>query len=86
MLSAAAFYLSVVATKIARSRHLGTCLIRKYNKSVKVGEKMASVCLESSGMHLQMSQIVYFSWAIVDTPIDRAHAMHMHLLSTHVHD
>ena len=86
MWSAAAFCLSVVTTKIARSRHLGTCLIRKSNESVKVGEKLASVCLESSGTHLQTSQIVYFSWAIVATPIDRAHAMHMHLLSAHVHD
>ena len=43
-------YLSVVTTKIARSWHLGTWSIRKYNKSAEVGEKLASVYLELSGM------------------------------------
>ena len=41
--------LSVVTTKIARSQHLDTRLIRKYNESVEVGEKLASTCSELSG-------------------------------------
>ena len=40
----------VVTTKIARSKHLGISGTRKYNESVEVGEKLASECLESSGM------------------------------------
>ena len=35
------------AQKIAKSWDLGSC---KRNKSVEFGEKLASVCLESSGM------------------------------------
>ena len=40
----------IVNKKIARSRHLGTLAIRKHNKSVDFGEKLASLCFESSGM------------------------------------
>jgi hypothetical protein len=35
--------LSVVSTKIARSRHLGISAICKYNESIELGEKLASV-------------------------------------------
>ena len=42
---------------------LGTSATQKYNESVKIGEKLASGCLESSGTaRLQPSQIVYCSW------------------------
>ena len=41
--------LSIVTTKITRSQHLGTWSIHKYNESVEVGEKLASVCLKWSG-------------------------------------
>ena len=40
----------VVHKKIARSWDLGTSATRKYNESVEIGEKLASGCLESSGM------------------------------------
>ena len=40
----------VVQKKIARSWDLGTSATRKYNKSVEVGKKLASGCLESGGM------------------------------------
>ena len=36
----------VVDTKIAKSGGLGSC---KHSKYVRFGEKLASVCLESSG-------------------------------------
>ena len=39
----------VVHKKITRSWDLGTSATQKYNKSVKVGDKLASGCLESSG-------------------------------------
>ena len=39
----------VVHKKTTRSWDLGTSAIRKYNKSVEVGEKLASGCFESSG-------------------------------------
>ena len=36
--------------EITRSWDLGTRVIRKYNESVEVGDKLASVCLELSAM------------------------------------
>ena len=39
----------VVDTKIAKSGGLGISASCKQNKSVEFGEKLASVCLESSG-------------------------------------
>ena len=38
----------VVNKNIARSQHLGTLATCKYGKSVEYGEKLASLCLESS--------------------------------------
>ena len=40
----------VITTKIARSQHLGPWSICKYNELVEVSDKLASVCLELSGM------------------------------------
>ena len=39
----------VVNKKIARSRHLGTLATHKHSRSVEFGEKLASLCFESSG-------------------------------------
>ena len=36
--------------KITRSWDLGTSVTRKYNESAEVGKKLASGCLELSGM------------------------------------
>ena len=41
----------VVIIVHAISWDLGTSVTQKYNKSVEVGEKLASGCLESSGMY-----------------------------------
>jgi hypothetical protein len=41
---------SVVCTKIARSRHLGISATRKYNESIGLGKKLASVCFKSRDM------------------------------------
>ena len=38
----------IVNKNIARSQHLGTLAIHKHSKSVEYGEKLASLCLESS--------------------------------------
>ena len=64
---------------ILRSRRLSNL---KYNKSVKDGQKLASVCLESSVTAYKHHQL-----AIVATPIDRAHyALCMTVVSVHAHD
>ena len=53
----------VVDTKIAKSGDLSTWVSCKHNKYVEIGEKLASVCSESSGTaYIQASQIAYFSW------------------------
>ena len=41
--------LSVVTTKIARSRHLGTWATRKRDQSVGISDKLAWICFESLG-------------------------------------
>ena len=38
-----------VITKIARSPHLGIWATRKYNKSVEISDKLASLCFKSVG-------------------------------------
>ena len=38
----------VVNKNITRSQHLGTLATRKHGKSVEYGEKLASLCFESS--------------------------------------
>ena len=49
----------VVDTKITKAGDLVTRVSCKCNESVKFGQKLASVCLESIGTHaLQASQIV----------------------------
>ena len=40
---------SVVVTKITRSPHLGTWATRKYDETVEIGDKLASICFESIG-------------------------------------
>ena len=41
--------LSVVPTKIARSRHIGISVTHKHNESVEIVEKPASSCFKSFG-------------------------------------
>ena len=42
--------LSVIVTKIARSRVLGICACYNYHKLVDIGEKLVSVCFELLNM------------------------------------
>ena len=37
----------VGGTKITISQDLGTCVTRKHNESIELGEKLATVCFES---------------------------------------
>ena len=39
--------LSIIVTKIARSPHLGILATGKYDESVEIGEKLASLCFKS---------------------------------------
>ena len=48
----------IVNKKIAKSRHLGTLATHKHNKSVDFGEKLASLCFESSGMDYKRHKII----------------------------
>ena len=43
------FSIAVVVMKIARSPHLGIWATCKYDKSVEIGDKLASLCLQSIG-------------------------------------
>ena len=52
----------VVNTNITKSGDLGTWASCKHNEYVKFGEKLASVCSESSGTAYKCHKIVYFSW------------------------
>ena len=66
----------IVDTKIAKSGDLGTWGSCKRNEYVKFGEKLASVCSESSSTAYQCHKlciIILVKLAIVATPIDRAH-------------
>jgi hypothetical protein len=42
--------MSVCRLSSARSRHLGVSATRKHNKSIELGEKLASVCFKSRDM------------------------------------
>ena len=69
---------SVVSTKIARSGDLGIWATRKYNVSVNIAEKLASVCLESFGKaHERCKYCV-----LLATPMDTTH----YVLSAHAHN
>jgi hypothetical protein len=59
---------SVVRTKIARSRHLGTSAIRKHNESVEIVDKLASLCFESLGKAHERRKY----GVLLGTPINRA--------------
>ena len=70
--------LSVISTKIARSGDLGIWATRKYNLSVNIVEKLASVCFKSFGKADKHCKYC----VLLATPMDTAH----YVLSAHAHN
>ena len=68
----------VVSIKIARPGDLGIWATRKYNISVDVVEKLASLCFESFGKAHERRK--YF--ILLATPMDTTH----YVLSAHAHN
>ena len=77
--------LSVVGTKIARSRDLGISATRNHNESVEIGEKLASVCFNYFGTaHERHKQSFFIGHAYRPRLLRLLHAGHV--LSAHAHN
>ena len=77
--------LSVVTTKIARSRNLGVWATCKHNQSVEISENWLDSAFNRLARAMNVTNSVCLL-TIVAMPIDCAHCTAGHVLSAHVHN